>query len=66
MKKCSIDSIPQIELSCIKATCKGHELRSRARVTCRGHVEGLRAKGMRVARSDLHLQMGKFVIVQTL
>ena len=41
-------------------------MRSREGVTCRGHVEGLRARGMRVAQGNLHLQMGEIIIVQTL
>ena len=36
LKRCSIDSTPQIELSCTKAICRGHRVRSRAGVTWRG------------------------------
>ena len=51
LKRCSIDSTPQIELSCTRATCRGHGVRSRAEFTCRGCVQG-------ICRSDLHLRMG--------
>ena len=37
---------------------KGHLQGSLSEVMCRGHVQGSRAGGIRVARSDLHLQMG--------
>ena len=66
VKRYSINSTPQIELSCTKATCRSHKVRSRARVTCRGHVEGSRAGRMRVAHGDLHLQIGEVITVQTL
>ena len=39
MKRCSINSTPRIELSCTKATCRGHGVRSRTRVTGWGHVQ---------------------------
>ena len=29
----------------------------------KGYIEGLRVGNMRVARSDLHLQMGRVIIV---
>ena len=66
VKKCSIGSTPQIELSCTKATCRSQRMSSHAKVTCRGYMELSRARGMRVAQSDLHLQMGGVITVQTL
>ena len=41
VKRSSINSIPQIELSCIKATCRSNDVRSCAEITCRGHVDHL-------------------------
>ena len=66
MKRCSIDSTPRIELRCTKATCRSQRVRSRAGVTCKGHVEESRAGDMRVARGDLHLWICRVITVQTL
>ena len=41
---------------------RGHGVRSRAGVM----GKGLRARGMQVARGDLHLRMGGVITVQTL
>ena len=41
MKRCSIDSTPQIELSYIKAMCRDHGVKSYEGVTCKGHLEGV-------------------------
>ena len=49
-----------------KATCRGHGLRLRARVMCRGHVQGACAKGMQIAWSNLHLEIGGVIMVHTL
>ena len=38
-KNCSIDSTPRIELSCIKAMCRGHRMRSCVGITWRGRVQ---------------------------
>ena len=45
---------------------KGHVQGSRGDVTCRGNVQGSRARGIQVARSDLYLWMGGVITVQTL
>ena len=65
VKRYSIDSTPQIELGCTKPTCRGHGVRSRAGVRCKGHEEGSRAGGIQVARGDLHLQIVGVITVQT-
>ena len=46
VKRCSINSTPRIEFSCTKATYRSHGVRSRARVTEWGHVQGLCTKVM--------------------
>ena len=66
VKRCLIDSTPQIELSCTKVTYRSHMVRSCTGVTCKSHVEGSRARGVQVGRGDLHLQMAEIIIVQTL
>ena len=45
---------------------KGYVQGPRDGVTCRDHVQGSRAGDMQVARSDLYLQMGGVITVQTL
>ena len=49
-----------------KATYRGHGVKSRAGATCRGYGARLRAGDMQVAQSDLYLQMGGVVTIQTL
>ena len=50
---------------CAKITRWGHVQRSQDKVTCRGHMQELRIDGIQVAWSNLHLQMGGVVKVQT-
>ena len=47
-------------------TCRGHVQGSRAGVTCRGHIQGSVTGSMWVVQGDLHLQMGGVITVQTL
>ena len=63
MKRCSIDSTQQIKLSCTKAKCRGHGVKSRAKVSSRAGVMS-NAGDMQVVWSDLHLQINGIVIVQ--